>query len=400
MIQTPEHRLNIAIICDPIGNNKSGVVVSTLRFGKLLKERGHHIIFIGARSKEHKEHSFHNGIKTYRYRSLPIPKSGGWNLALPTVKELKKVFREEKIDIVHIVLPMSGAIIAIKAARALHIRIVAHSHSQPENLFMDMPKIIRPFLDKLWNKYLMWVYGKAEWLIYPTEMARSLLEKLNKKNQPSTVVSNGIDLEEFQSRDVGNFHERFNIQKDKIKLLYVGRLFPEKSIDTLIKAIPFVIKEHSNTHLMIVGAGHLRQKLEKLSTSLKMEKNITFLGLVSEEDKIHAYNASDIFILPSLAELEGMVVLEAMACGKPIIVSDAEMSASRYFVNGNGLLFKAKNHADLASQVLKLINDADLRKKFGKVSFEKIKQYNIHKSIELLEKVYYSVLKKEKNMLY
>ena len=79
------------MVCDPIGSNKSGVVVSTLRFSKLLKDRGHHVIFIAARLKEHKDHSYHDGIKAYRYRGLPVPKSGGWRLAFPTVKELKKV---------------------------------------------------------------------------------------------------------------------------------------------------------------------------------------------------------------------------------------------------------------------------------------------------------------------
>lgn len=380
------------MVCDPIGSNKSGVVISTLRFGKLLKERGHHVIFIGARSEEHKDHSYHHGIKAYRYRSIPVPKSGGWNLAFPTVKELKKVFEEEKINIVHILLPMSGAIVAIKAASALNIKIVAHSHSQPENLFIDMPKLIRPTLNNLWNKYLSWVYGKAESLIYPSEMARSLLDKLSDKNQPSSVVSNGINLSEFKSIDIGDFNERFNIPSDNVKLLFVGRLFPEKSIDTLIKAVPYIIKKHSNTHIMIVGAGYLRPKLEKLAYDLSINKHITFLGLVSDEDKILAYNASDIFVLPSLAELEGMVVLEAMACGKPIIISDAKMSASRYFVDNNGFLFKKEDHIDLARQVLKLITDADLRKNMGQSSFEKSKHYDIHKSVDLLEKVYYSTL--------
>ncbi len=385
-------KLNIAMVCDPIGGNKSGVVVSTLRFGKLLKERGHHVIFIGARSKEHKDHNHHHGIKTYRYRSIPVPKSGGWHLAFPTVKELKKVFQEERINIVHILLPMSGAIIAIKAARALNIKIVAHSHSQPENLFMDMPKLIQPALNNLWNKYLTWVYGKAELLIYPSELARSFLNKLSDKNQLSSVVSNGINLSEFKPIGIGDFNERFDIPSDKVKLLFVGRLYPEKSIDTLIKAIPHIIKKHSNTHIMIVGAGHLRPKLEKLVHSLGVDKYITFLGLVSEEDKILAYNASDIFVLPSVAELEGMVVLEAMACGKPLVISDAEMSASRYFVDDNGFLFKKEDHIDLARQVLKLIIDADLRKNMGQSSFEKSKRYDIHKSVDLLEKIYYSTL--------
>jgi glycosyltransferase involved in cell wall biosynthesis len=385
-------KLRIAMICDPIGENKSGVVVSTLRFGKLLKERGHHVIFVGAKNHEHKDHSHHDGIKAYRYFGIPIPKGGGWHLAFPTVKELKKVFQEEKINIVHIILPMSGAVVAIKAARALDIKIVAHSHSQPENLFMEMPNIIRPTLNNLWNRYLAWTYNKAESLIYPSEMARSLLDKLSKKDQPSTVISNGINLNHFKPMEVGNFYERFKIPKDKIKLLFVGRLFPEKSVDTLIKAMPQIIKKNPNTHLMLTGGGHLRSKLEKLVASLKMEEHITFLGLVSEEDKILAFNASDIFVLPSLAELEGMVVLEAMACGKPIIISDAEMSASRFFVDGNGFLFKTLDHRHLAEQALKLITNKDLRKKMGEVSLEKIKNYDINKSVEMLEDVYYRAL--------
>jgi glycosyltransferase involved in cell wall biosynthesis len=392
MPETQKIKLNIAMVCDPIGNNKSGVVVSTLRFGKLLKERGHHVIFIGAKSEEHRGHSHHHDIKAYRYRSLPVPKSGGWNLAFPSVKELKKVFLEEKINVVHIILPMSGGVQAIRAARALGIKIVAHSHSQPENLFMDMPKTIQPTLNNLWNKYLSWVYGKAESVIFPSELARSLLIKLNKKNQPSAVISNGINLEHFQPMDFGDFHTRFNIPSDKVKLLFVGRLYPEKSIDTLINAVPHIIKKHPNTHIMIAGAGHFRSKLEKLVHNLGVGKHITFLGLVSDEDKVHAYNASDIFVLPSLAELEGMVVLEAMACGKPIIISDAEMSASRFFVDGNGFLFKTRDHEHLAQQVMKLITDADLRKKMGKVSFEKAKNYDIYKSVEMLEEVYYKAL--------
>jgi glycosyltransferase involved in cell wall biosynthesis len=392
MPKEPNKKLNIAMVCDPIGSNKSGVVVSTMRFAKLLTERGHHVIFIGARSKEHKGHSKHDGITAYRFRSLPVPKSGGWYLAFPTVKELKKVFTDEKIDVIHLLLPMSGAIVAIRAARALQIKIVAHSHSQPENLFMDMPKFIQPTLNNLWNKYLAWVYSQAESIIFPSELARSLLQKLNRENQPSAVVSNGINLEHFQLKEIGDFHEKFNIPDGKVKLLFVGRLFPEKSVDTIIKAIPHIIKKHPNTHALIVGAGHLRPKLEKLVQNLSVGKHVTFLGLISEEDKVLAYNASDIFILPSLAELEGMVVLEAMACGKPIIISDAPMSASRFFVDGNGFLFKTQDHEHLAEQVLKLITDADLRKKMGEKSYEKVKNYDINKSVEMLERVYYKAI--------
>ncbi|MFA5932311.1 MAG: glycosyltransferase [Candidatus Paceibacterota bacterium] len=388
-----QEKLHIAMVCDPIGPNKSGVVVSSLRFSKLLNDRGHHVIFIGARSSEHKDHSHHDGVKAYRYRSLPVPKSGGWNLAFPTVKELKKVFQEEKINVVHILLPMSGAIVALKAAKDLNIKIVAHSHSQPENLFMDMPKIIQPTLNKLWNKYLAWTYGKAELIIYPSKLGHEILHHLTEKDKPSVVISNGVNIERYKPTDVGDFHIRFNIPRDTLNIVYVGRLYPEKSIDTLIKAIPHVIKEFSNMHVMLAGAGHMRPKLEKLVHDLKLKKHVTFLGLVSDEDKILAYNAGDIFVSPSFAELEGMTVLEAMACGKPIIVPNAEMNAARFFVDGNGFLFKTADHLDLASKILQLFTNPELRKKMGEVSFEKSKHYDIHKSVDLLEETYYSALR-------
>jgi glycosyltransferase involved in cell wall biosynthesis len=393
MENNQEKKLRIAMICDPMGGNKSGVVVSTLRFAKLLKEKGHHVIFIAARSEEHKEHSFHNGIKTYRFRSIPIPKSDGWNLAFPTIRELVEIFKEEEINVVHIILPMSASIMSIKAARRLGIKIVAHSHSQPENLFMNMPKIIQPVLSNLWNKYLAWTYNKAECLIYPTQMANDLLQKLSKEGQKSQIISNGIDINEFKPSPVSDdFYRKFNIPEDRIKLLFVGRLFPEKSIDTLIKSMPLVVNKFPNTHLMIVGGGYLRPKLEKLAIDLNVDKFTTFLGLVSEEDKVLAFNACDIFILPSLAELEGMVVLEAMACGKPIIIGDAKMSASRFFVNENGFLFKSKNPIDLAEKISKLVEDKELREKMGQKSLENSKEYDINKSVEKLEQIYYGVL--------
>lgn len=386
-------KLRIAMICDPIGDYKAGVIVSTNRFARLLRDRGHHVIFIGARSKENPVHDEHHGMKAYRFRSIPLPKSGGWCLAFPTIKEVKKVLQDEQIDVVHIILPMSGGLVAVKAARSLDIKIVAHSHSQPENLFMDAPRFMRSALDYSWNRWLAWLYSKAESIIYPSKLAHSLLDNLTEEGKPSTVISNGINIKDFCPTDVGDFHERFKIPRDTVNMVFVGRLFPEKSVDTLIKAVPPIVAVHPKTHIMIVGAGHLRPKLEALVEKLGVSAHVTFLGLVSDEDKLFAYNASDIFVLPSFAELEGMVVLEAMACGKPIIISDAEMSASRHFVDGNGFLFETANAEDLARQALRLIVDVDLRKEMGSASLKKSKDYDIHRSVELLEGVYHSAIK-------
>ncbi|NTW22426.1 glycosyltransferase family 4 protein [Candidatus Falkowbacteria bacterium] len=389
---TDRKKLNIAIVCDPIGDYKAGVLVSALRFSKLLQSRGHKVVFIGAKSPESPASGPYQGIMAYRFRSLPLPKSGGWRLAFPTIREIKDVLKREQIDVMHVFLPMSGALVSVKAARSLKVKIVAHSHSQPENLFMDAPKFAQPMLAKIWNRYLAWIYSKAEVVIYPSELARELLHHLCRKDKSSAVISNGIDTDEYRPQPFGNFLERNKLPATSSRLLFVGRLYPEKSVGTLIEAVPQIMEEQPDVHVMIIGEGHQRPKLEKLSKELGVAEKISFMGLVSEEDKLAAYNACDVFVLPSLAELEGMVVLEAMACAKPILISDAKMSASRFFVDGNGLLFVTGDPQDLARQALKLLADKDLRKAMGERSLAMSREYDIRESVNKMEQTYYSAL--------
>lgn len=385
-------KIKIAMVCDPIGDYKAGAIISAVRFAEKLQKRGHHVIFIGSRSKKDPVDNIYMGMSVYRFRSLPLPRSSGWRLAFPTKKELKDIWIKEKIDIVHIILPMTGAIVAVKAAKELGIKIVAHSHSQPENLFMDVPKFLgRSILYDLWNKYLAWLYSKAELIIYPSEMGYELLHHLTEKNKKYAVISNGVDIETYKPKDAGDFYERFNIPTDTINLVYVGRLYPEKSVDTLIRAMPHVVAINPKTHLIIVGMGYLKPKLEAITKTLGMSSVVTSLAL-NDEDKILAYNAGNIFVSPSLAELEGMTVLEAMACGKPIIVPNAQMNAARYFVSNNGLLFETANEKDLAEKILTIITDSELCKKMGETSLSLSKKYGINQSVKKLEQVYNSVL--------
>ncbi|MFA6273422.1 MAG: glycosyltransferase [Candidatus Paceibacterota bacterium] len=391
MENTESRKLNVAMICDPIGDYKAGVLVSAMRFSKLLAARGHKIIFIGARDKLNKENGFYHGIKTYRFRGVPLPKSDGWHLAFPTVTEIKEILIKEKIDIIHLWLPMSGALVATKAARALGIKIVAHSHSQPENLFSEAPKWIYGLLAKIWNKYLAWLYGKADAIIYPSELGREILHHLCGADKHSVVISNGVNTEEFKPADVGDFYERFNIPRNQFNLVYVGRLFPEKSVQTFIKALPLVLGKYPKSLAIIAGTGHLQTKLENLSVNLGVKDRVRFLGRVSDDDLIKVFNLATIFVSPSLAELEGMTVLEAMACGKPIITTDAEMNAARFFVTDNGLLFEPENVAVLAEKIGILLADDKLRAKMSAVSLEKARQYDIHQSVIKLENLYYSL---------
>jgi glycosyltransferase involved in cell wall biosynthesis len=153
----------------------------------------------------------------------------------------------------------------------------------------------------------------------------------------------------------------------------------------IIKAIP-------DAHILIVGGGSEYQKLIRLADGLGMADHVTFTGRVSDDDLLLAYSACDLFVLPSLAELEGMVVLEAMACGAPILIADSKESASPYFVEGNGLLFKPNDPDDLAKCAIAILSDEDGRKKMSEASHAMSRKYDLMESVTTMERVYRSVL--------
>ncbi len=393
MNQENTKKLRIAMACDPITDYIAGVFVSTLRLSERLKNKGHHIVFIASKSPHSANIHEHKGMKIYRFRSLLLPKTENrFRLAFPTFSEVKNILIKEKIDILHVLLPTPLAFISITAAKSLGIKVVIHSHAQPENTTSNIPAIAgKAIINKLIGIYFFWLYKKADILIYPTEFAKSIFNEHN-KTIPNMVISNGVDTEIFRKVDHKKIFEIWNLPAKTKNILYVGRLHPEKNIETLIKSMTYILSRNNNIHLHIVGPGYQKEELKKLASDLNISRNVTFMGKVTEEELVMAYNACTVFVLPSIAELEGMVVLEAMACGKPIIISNSKENASRFFVADNGLLFETKDSKDLSNQILKIINDQETLDRMSIKSFEISKNFDINNSVIKLEQLYYSLL--------
>ena len=262
-------KLNIAILLDPVYHQLGGSFISTLRFAELLKKKGHKIIFIAAKYPGRPVIDYYKKIKIYRFPSVLVPKTEGqFYISFPTKKKIKRIFEKEKIEILHIMIPTPAVIPSIKAAQELGIKIVAHSHTQPENIFLHLPKSIpNRKINKLFYKYLIWIYRKAEITICPSKFAERLLKEQDPELK-TIVISNGVDLLKFKKVSYKKFIKKYNLSEKHIRILFVGRLHPEKSVDTLIKAMPSILKEFKHAHLDIVGKGHLSDSFEKLIKKL------------------------------------------------------------------------------------------------------------------------------------
>jgi len=331
----------------------------------------------------------------YRMPAFPVPLTNKeLYFSYPCTKQIKNILEKEKIDILHFMVPTPLSLSAVRAARTLNLPIAGHSHTQPENWLVYLPQAFKKILKRLSDLsylYLIWAYDQADAIICPSAFSEKIL-KLNILKSKTYIISNGVDRIRFRKQNSKKYVKNYHFSAKTKKLLFVGRLDPEKNVQLLLKAVKHIEKQFKNFEVCLVGNGFTKKDMEKLSRDLKITERVKFLGKVSDEELVRIYNFCDIFVLPSLIELEGMVVLEAMACKKPILIADAPNSASRFFVNGNGFLFNPFDAKDLADKALRLLKDNKLYKKMAEQSLRISKKFDINDSISKLEKVYYAIL--------
>lgn len=199
-----------------------------------------------------------------------------------------------------------------------------------------------------------------------------------KKTDKSHVIPNGIDLKQIKDTSKGNV---------RIDLLFAGRLIKEKKVDLLIKSLPKVVETCGDLKCLVVGDGPERNKLEKLRDDLKLTDTVEFAGFMDGyTELISTMKASKLLVLPSEREGFGMVVVEANACGVPVVVVDYPMNAAKDLVKAgqNGYISKP-DPEDLAKTIIKTLGN---RKKMRDSSKANSLEYDWDKIVDKLEHVY------------
>ena len=196
--------------------------------------------------------------------------------------------------------------------------------------------------------------------------------------RPVSLVPNGVDVEFIRS-----------VPPDELEsdVIFVGRLIPEKGVDLLLKVLVKVKEELPDVRAVIVGDGPERGRLERMARNLGLEKNVLFTGFLPYERVIALMKASKVFVLPSRREGFGMVVLEAMACGLPVVTLNAPMNAARFLVE-NGKSGFVVNEGQISDALASLLFDKVFLKRIGRVSREISAEYDWDAVVRLLLDVY------------
>jgi glycosyltransferase involved in cell wall biosynthesis len=196
---------------------------------------------------------------------------------------------------------------------------------------------------------------------------------INSKANLIVIPNKGVDLTRFTEKQEIKTRKT---QNDKpIKLLYVGRLNPIKGLSYLIKAFKISHEIYPNMVLEIVGDGIEKKKIQKQIEKYKLNHKISMKGSIAYKNIAYYYQNSDVFVLPSLSESFGNVLLEAQACGLPIITTNVGALPDLIDEERGGLLVPARNSILFSNAILKLVKDKDLRKKMGQYNLKSVKKF-------------------------
>lgn len=217
-------------------------------------------------------------------------------------------------------------------------------------------------------------FRKSDYVIAISKSIKRELEIYhNVGEEKIKILCNGVNPDEFKIN---------NKKANKVvRLLYVGRLVPQKGVDVLLNSLYLAKKNGFNFELIIAGSGILEDNLKKLLHSLGLDESVKFSGFITRTELPKYYTQSDIFILPSRYEPFGMVLVEAMASGLPVIASDVG-GMTEIVINGKtGLLVPPDDTKALTDAIMTLIGDKKKRASMGAAGRRRVENYFNWRSI-------------------
>lgn len=316
-----------------------------------------------------------NGVEVTKASSLGIYLSMPVSLSFPYI--LAKMSRDVDIIHFHFPFPLGDFSYLLFGARGKKVVVTYHCDIVRQKKVMMFYK---PFLYKFLEI--------ADRILVTSPNILQSSKYLAPFKDKCVVVPSSIHIEDYVSVD-----QKFDlgISGTEKVVLFVGRLSYYKGVEYLIEAMQSV-----NARLLIAGDGKLREKLENMTVSLGLEERVKFLGKVSNEMLKYCYQICDVFVLPSVepAEAFGLVQLEAMAYGKPVINTLLPTGVPFVSIDGKtGLTVEPRNSKALSDAINKLLSDDELRKKLGIQARNRVvENFTVDKMNEKILKVYQELM--------
>jgi 1,2-diacylglycerol 3-alpha-glucosyltransferase len=346
-----EGRLRIGMFTNVYLPTTNGVVVSVESFRKALTRLGHDVFVFGPDSGDIEDRA----PFVFRYPALELPLQK-YPMALPVSPYIDHLLKNLKPQVLHANHPALLGRVAAKKSEELKVPLVFTYHTRYVDYshYADpLPQEnVREFIDH-WLASFM---SNCHHVVVPSESIKQMLSTQYGMSESISVVPTGIELEKFSKYSRSEARQRLGWDDEEFRVVSVGRLAKEKSFDVLLDA--FALLDEPRSRLVVVGTGDEEQSLRRRARQLGMAERVHFTGLVKFDDVPLYLAGSDIFAFASVTETQGLVTIEAMASGLPVVAVDA--SGTREAVCPESSILTKPNAESLAQGLRSMVDRGNL----------------------------------------
>lgn len=358
-----------------------GVESHVQSLARELAARGHEVTVVTTRDDPRApERERTDGFEVLRVKPRMVA------MRTPIAPRIRAALRDLAVDLIHAHLPPPlSAHYAADASEARGLPFVVTYHCD-----VELPSPFGTMIEALYRRSLGASTLRRARKVIVTTRTYAATSRAVWRHSPA-VIPNMVDTERFHPDLHGEgLRERLKIPGRKPVVLLVGRIVPHKGVEHFVEAARYL----PDVPFLVAGEGSSLEAMKRLAASFGVEDRVRFLGRVSQENLPRLYAACDVFVLPSVSRLEafGIVALEAMASGKPVVVADIPGVREVIEDGREGLLADPVNPQDLAEKIRALLADPARAREMGRRGREKVlSTFSIAKVTDQIEAVYASV---------
>lgn len=370
---------SILMVSDDFIPSATGVGIHLSSICKGLVDLGHSVTVLTSRQPGQPPVELWQGIKVCR---CPAVKVAGFFQAIPSLPKVRTLLRDNNIDVIHFhYFSLMLGMVHLGTMKFPGAKI--YTYHMTEDV-LTQPLLMRPFRSII-GKLMVRFSNTMDAIITPSKALKSKIVEAGVSSKVH-YISNPISSSLLEATDAGC------IRSEAFQILYVGRLNREKNIPLLIRAFAMHAAKYPQSALWIAGVGSELDNLKRIAIEQGILEKIVFLGFVGQQELAKYYRSCDVFVLPSVVETQGLVVLEAMSFGKPVIVTNKIAPADELVETGsNGFIVDAVNPGDLAARLEELSLNEEKRASFGASSRARVESLDVRSIVASLEAVYQNI---------
>ncbi len=354
----PSHALKISLVTETYPPEINGVAMTLSHLVEGLAARGHDVTVLRPRQSGSDRPTDGAPYREHLFPGMPIPGYPLLKLGLPAGDRLRRLWREERPDLVHLATEGPLGLSALHAARALGLPVSSTFHT---NFHSYSRHYGFPFLARVALAYLRYFHNRTAVTLSPTSDLNAALERDGFRNV--RLLARGVNARVFSPahRDEA-LRARFGATPDSLLVVHVSRLAAEKNYRLLFRTYDAIRAVHPSARFVVVGDGPLRRRFERRYPWCH------FTGFLPRPQLAATYASADLFLYPSVTETFGNVVTEAMASGLPVVAFNYAAAARYLRHEQNGYLVPLENRDAFLLGALQLASDSLLRQALGRAA--------------------------------